>query len=162
MGRVEEATVEGRGAEVGAIVCGEGKFIFTLIAMRHDICPLTACVFRYGHRVPSHRTHDHRPTANRCSGPSKEKRPIRRARQGNRVHPTQLQYLLSFQLTTSFCLVRVDLNSQAMEKFLQTVFQAVLRHLPFTTLKAIVVASPGFTKDAVSFRLLQSNNKKGR
>jgi len=36
-----------------------------------------------------------------------------------------------------------------MDRFFQTCFQAVLRHLPFTTLKAIVVASPGFTRDAV-------------
>ena len=27
LGRVEEATQEGRGAEVGAIICGEGQFL---------------------------------------------------------------------------------------------------------------------------------------
>ncbi len=39
---------------------------------------------------------------------------------------------------------------QAMEKFFSTVYAAILRHLPFQTLRAIVVASPGFTKDSVS------------
>jgi stalled ribosome rescue protein Dom34 len=38
---------------------------------------------------------------------------------------------------------------QAMDNFFQTVYQAVLRLLPFQTLKAIVIASPGFTKDSV-------------
>lgn len=38
---------------------------------------------------------------------------------------------------------------QAMERFMQTVYQAIIRHLPFATLKVVVLASPGFTKDAV-------------
>lgn len=40
-------------------------------------------------------------------------------------------------------------GAQAMDNFFQTVYQAVLRLLPFQTLKAIVIASPGFTKDSV-------------
>lgn len=40
-------------------------------------------------------------------------------------------------------------GEQAMDNFFQTVYQAVLRLLPFQTLKAIVIASPGFTKDSV-------------
>ncbi len=36
-----------------------------------------------------------------------------------------------------------------MEKFFAQVYAAILRHLPFTTLRAIVIASPGFTKDSV-------------
>ena len=42
-------------------------------------------------------------------------------------------------------------SSQALDRFYKTLFEAVLRHLPYATLKAIVLASPGFTKDGVSF-----------
>ena len=37
-----------------------------------------------------------------------------------------------------------------MEKFFAAVYAAVLRHLPFQTLRAIVIASPGFTREGVS------------
>jgi stalled ribosome rescue protein Dom34 len=37
-----------------------------------------------------------------------------------------------------------------MENFFQSVYQAILRLIPFQTLKAIVIASPGFTKESVS------------
>ncbi len=36
-----------------------------------------------------------------------------------------------------------------MEHFFSTVYQAVLRLIPYQSLKAIVLASPGFTKDSV-------------
>lgn len=36
-----------------------------------------------------------------------------------------------------------------MDKFYQTVYSSLLRHLPFGTLRAIVIASPGFTKDSL-------------
>jgi hypothetical protein len=36
-----------------------------------------------------------------------------------------------------------------MENFFQSVYQAILRLIPFQTLKAIVIASPGFTKESV-------------
>jgi stalled ribosome rescue protein Dom34 len=42
---------------------------------------------------------------------------------------------------------------QAMDKFFATVYAGILRHLPLQTLKAIVIASPGFTKDSVSTEL---------
>jgi protein pelota len=42
------------------------------------------------------------------------------------------------------------LISQAMEKFFAAVYAAILRHLPFQTLRAIVIASPGFTRESVS------------
>lgn len=38
---------------------------------------------------------------------------------------------------------------QAMEKFFAAVYAAILRHLPFQTLRAIVIASPGFTRESV-------------
>lgn len=37
-----------------------------------------------------------------------------------------------------------------MENFFSTVYQAILRLMPYQTLKAIVIASPGFTKESVS------------
>jgi protein pelota len=41
-------------------------------------------------------------------------------------------------------------HEKAMEKFFAAVYAAILRHLPFQTLRAIVIASPGFTKESVS------------
>jgi protein pelota len=43
-----------------------------------------------------------------------------------------------------------------MEKFFAAVYAAVLRHLPFQTLRAIVIASPGFTREGVSLPRLFS------
>jgi protein pelota len=40
---------------------------------------------------------------------------------------------------------------QAMENFFSSVYQAILRLIPFQSLKAIVIASPGFTKESVSW-----------
>lgn len=37
-----------------------------------------------------------------------------------------------------------------MENFFSSVYQAILRLIPFQSLKAIVIASPGFTKESVS------------
>ena len=42
---------------------------------------------------------------------------------------------------------------QAMDKFFAAVYAAILRHLPFHSLKAIVIASPGFTRESVSSHL---------
>jgi stalled ribosome rescue protein Dom34 len=41
-----------------------------------------------------------------------------------------------------------------MDNFFSAVYQAILRLIPFQTLKAIVIASPGFTKDSVGSRHL--------
>lgn len=37
-----------------------------------------------------------------------------------------------------------------MANFLSIVYQAILRLIPYDSLKAVVIASPGFTKDTVS------------
>jgi protein pelota len=37
-----------------------------------------------------------------------------------------------------------------MENFFSSVYNSLLRLVPFQTLKAVVIASPGFTKDSVS------------
>lgn len=46
--------------------------------------------------------------------------------------------------------VHFPLLQKAIDKFFAAVYAAVLRHLPFQTLRAIVIASPGFTRDSVS------------
>ncbi|KAJ9105535.1 hypothetical protein QFC21_001906 [Naganishia friedmannii] len=81
--RIEEATKEGRGADVGAVVLGE------VIRQRIDTS------------VP-------------------------RKRAG-----------------------AASAHEKAMEKFFAAVYAAILRHLPFQTLRAIVIASPGFTKESL-------------
>lgn len=84
IGRIEEATVEGRGAEVGAVVCGEGQSV-TISAdlVRHclTILVVRACsetlfspyspILRLGDGLSLDGTHDDRPTADRGSGSQK-------------------------------------------------------------------------------------------
>ncbi|RSH81591.1 Translation factor pelota [Saitozyma podzolica] len=94
--RIEEATKEGRGAEVGAIVLGEGTAAICLLSEH-----MTTVRQRIETSVP------------------------RKRKGGTSGH------------------------DKAMDNFFQTVYQAVLRLLPFQTLKAIVIASPGFTKDSL-------------
>ncbi|ORY32575.1 pelota [Naematelia encephala] len=94
--RIAESTKEGRGAEVGAIVCGEGTA---------SICLLSEHMTVVRQRIES-------------SVPRKRKG-------GTSGH------------------------DKAMESFYKSVYDAVLRLLPYQTLKAIVIASPGFTKDSL-------------
>ncbi|KAJ9112282.1 hypothetical protein QFC19_000701 [Naganishia cerealis] len=95
--RIEEATKEGRGADVGAIVLGE------VIRQRIDTS------------VP-------------------------RKRAG-----------------------AASAHEKAMDKFFSAVYAAILRHLPYQTLRAIVIASPGFTKESLYDYIFQqaalTNNK---
>lgn len=50
-----------------------------------------------------------------------------------------------------------------MANFLSTVYAAILRLIPFETLKVVVIASPGFTKDTLYDYIFQqataTNNK---
>ena len=39
--------------------------------------------------------------------------------------------------------------SQGMARFFDTLYAALLRHIPYNTLRAVVLASPGFTKDTL-------------
>ncbi|OXB40022.1 mRNA surveillance protein pelota [Cryptococcus neoformans] len=94
--RVQESTQEGRGAEVGAIVCGEGTAALCLLSEH-----MTVIRQRIDMPVP------------------------RKRKGGTSGH------------------------DKAVENFFSTVYQAILRLIPFQTLKAIVIASPGFTKDAL-------------
>ncbi|WWD17470.1 mRNA surveillance protein pelota [Kwoniella shandongensis] len=94
--RIEESTQEGRGAEVGAIVCGEGTAA---------ICLLSEHMTVVRQRIDT---------------------PVPRKRKGG-----------------------TSGHDKAVENFFSTVYQAVLRLIPFQTLKAVVIASPGFTRDSL-------------
>jgi len=50
---------------------------------------------------------------------------------------------------------------KAEGRFLQQVYDAALRHFDFTTLKVIIIASPGFTKDAVMSHFLAEATRTG-
>ncbi|ORX36829.1 pelota [Kockovaella imperatae] len=94
--RIEESTKEGRGAEVGAVVCGEGTAAICLLSEH-----MTVVRQRIDTAVP------------------------RKRKGGTSGH------------------------DKAMETFFSNVYQAVLRLIPYQTLKAIVIASPGFTKESL-------------
>jgi protein pelota len=126
--RVEEACIEGRGAEVGAIVCGEGERVFF-----QPLGELLTIYSRTG-------------TAALC--------------------------LLSEHMTT--IVQRLDipvprknagssLHDKGLERFYNGVYTAFLRLIPFSTLRVIVLASPGFTKDAlydyIFAQATKANNK---
>lgn len=113
--RIQESTQEGRGAEVGAIVCGQGTSQIHLAAMRADILHLyigTAALCLLSEHMTVIR--------------QRIDMPVPRKRKGG-----------------------TSAHDKAVENFFSTVYQAILRLIPFQTLKAIVVASPGFTKDAL-------------
>jgi hypothetical protein len=86
IGRIEEATVEGRGAEVGAVVCGEGESLPLSLACLDQgtvrelivICMMTMTMFvgeyRFGNGLPLDGTHDHRPSAYRGTRPKETER----------------------------------------------------------------------------------------
>ena len=41
------------------------------------------------------------------------------------------------------------LHDKGLARFYDTLYPSFLRHIPYTTLRAIVIASPGFVRDAV-------------
>ncbi|OCF36702.1 mRNA surveillance protein pelota [Kwoniella heveanensis CBS 569] len=94
--RIQESTAEGRGAEVGAIVCGEGTAAICLLSEH-----MTVVRQRIETSVP------------------------RKRKGGTSGH------------------------DKAMDNFFSTVYQAILRLIPFQDLKAIVIASPGFTRESL-------------
>ncbi|KAJ1308627.1 hypothetical protein OPQ81_004324 [Rhizoctonia solani] len=94
--RVEEAIVPGRGAEVGAVVCGEGTAAICLLSEHMT-------VIRQRIEVP-----------------------VPRKRMGSST-----------------------LHEKGLAKFYEALYAAFLRHIPVESLRVIVIASPGFTKDSV-------------
>ncbi|TDL29485.1 hypothetical protein BD410DRAFT_758360 [Rickenella mellea] len=94
--RVNEACEPGRGAEVGAIVCGEGTAAFCLLSQHMTVVRQRIDV------------------------------PVPRKRTGSSA-----------------------LHDKGLTKFYDTLYQSFLRHIPYSSLRAIVIASPGFVMDAV-------------
>lgn len=41
------------------------------------------------------------------------------------------------------------LHDKGLNRFYETLYQSFLRHIPYASLRAIVIASPGFVKDAI-------------
>lgn len=99
LGRVEEAIVPGRGAEVGAIVCGEGTAAFCLLSQH-----MTLVTHRISVPIP---------------------------RKASSSGTTQ--------------------HEKALAKFYATLYDSFVRHIPYASvgLRAIVIASPGWVRDAV-------------
>ncbi|KAI0303272.1 eRF1 domain 1-domain-containing protein [Russula brevipes] len=96
--RIEEASQPGRGAEVGAVVCGEGTAAFCLLSQH-----MTVVLQRIDVPVP-------------------------RKRAGS-----------------------ATAHEKGLARFYDTLYQSFLRHIPYAnpTLRAIVIASPGWVRDSV-------------
>lgn len=110
LGRVEEAIVPGRGAEVGAVVCGEGQATFCLLSQ----------------------------------------------------HMTLVTHRLNVPIPRKASATGASHHEKGLIKFYTTLFDAFLRHIPYAnpSLKAIVIASPGWVRDSVyEFILTESLNR---
>ena len=55
------------------------------------------------------------------------------------------------------------MHDKGLVRFYETLYQSFLRHIPYASLRAIVIASPGFVKDAVYDHIFaeatRTNNK---
>ncbi|GAA6007075.1 hypothetical protein JCM11491_001498 [Sporobolomyces phaffii] len=108
--RIKEMTEPGRGADVGAIVCGEGLA---------SICVITNHTTIIRQRIDV---------------------PVPRKRKGG---ATALG------------------ADKAHSRYLHQVYSAVVRHFDFDQLKVLIIASPGFTKEAVYSFLLEEAIRQG-
>ena len=97
LARVDEAIIPGRGAEVGAVVCGEGVAAFCLLSQH-----LTLVTHRISMSIPR-------------------------------------------KLASS------DQHDKGLRKFYSAVYDSFVRHIPYANagLRAVVIASPGWVRDAV-------------
>ena len=111
LSRIEEAIVPGRGAEVGAVVCGEGVAAFCLLSQH-----LTLVTHRVSIPIPR-----------------------KSASSGAAQHDKGLQ------------------------KFYAALYDSFVRHIPYanTGLRAIVIASPGWVRDAVFDYIFTEAGKRG-
>ena len=109
--RVEEAIIPGRGAEVGAVVCGEGVAAFCLLSQHMTLV--------------THRISVAIPRKSASSGASQ--------------------------------------HDKALIKFYGTLYDSFVRHIPYATvgLRAIVIASPGWVRDAVLDYIMAEAVKRG-
>ncbi|KAJ7094647.1 eRF1 domain 1-domain-containing protein [Mycena belliarum] len=110
--RVEEAIIPGKGAEVAALVCGEGTAAFCLLSQHMTL------------------------VANRLSLPIPRK-------SGSSSGATQ--------------------HEKGLNKFYGTLYESFIRHVPYANvgLKAIVIASPGWVRDAVYDYLVAEASRRG-
>ncbi|TFL05844.1 eRF1 domain 1-domain-containing protein [Pterulicium gracile] len=108
LGVVEQSIVPGRGAEVAAVVCGEGQAVFCLLSEH-----MTVIANRLKVNVPR-----------KASGSQ---------------------------------------HDAGLNKFYSAVYDGITRHVPYQTpeLKAIVVASPGWVRDAVVDYVQAEATKRG-
>ena len=109
--RVEEAIIPGKGAEVGAVVCGEGVAAFCLLSQHMTLV--------------THRISVAIPRKSASSGASQ--------------------------------------HDKALVKFYGTLYDSFVRHIPYATvgLRAIVIASPGWVRDAVFDHMMAEAAKRG-
>ncbi|KAI0322478.1 pelota [Amylostereum chailletii] len=108
--RIQEASVPGRGAEVGAIVCGEGTAAFCLLSQHMTVVRQRIDI------------------------------PIPRKRVGS-----------------------ATAHEKGLAHFYDVLYQTFLRHIPFASpgLRAIVIASPGWVRDAVFDHIMAEANRTG-
>ncbi|EGO02193.1 hypothetical protein SERLA73DRAFT_104568 [Serpula lacrymans var. lacrymans S7.3] len=111
LSRVQESCIPGRGAEVGAVVIGEGTAAFCLLSQH-----LTLVTHRLSVPIPR-----------KASAP------------GTAQH------------------------EKAMVKFYAALYDAFTRHIPYATpgLRAIVLASPGWTRDGVYDWIVGEASRRG-
>ncbi|KZT74317.1 hypothetical protein DAEQUDRAFT_761185 [Daedalea quercina L-15889] len=110
LARVEESCVPGRGAEVAAVVCGEGTAIFCLLSEH-----MTVVLQRLEVPIP------------------------RKIATGSSAH------------------------EKGLAKFYSSLYASFLRHIPYAnpSLRAIVIASPGWVRDAVFDYIMAEASRTG-
>ncbi|KAI0952137.1 hypothetical protein AcV7_008036 [Taiwanofungus camphoratus] len=110
LSRVEESCVPGRGAEVGAVVCGEGTAIFCLLS--------------------EHMT----------------------------VILQRLEVPIPRKLSTG-----ASAHEKGLTRFYSALYASFLRHIPYSapSLRAIVIASPGWVRDAVFDYIMAEASRTG-
>ncbi|KAH9482560.1 Protein pelota [Psilocybe cubensis] len=108
--RVEESIIPGKGAEVAAIVCGEGVAAFCLLSQH-----MTLVTHRLNVQIP------------------------RKSSSGASQH------------------------DKGLGKFYSALYESFLRHIPYANvaLRAIVIASPGWVRDAVYDFMISEATKRG-
>ncbi|EKM59783.1 uncharacterized protein PHACADRAFT_137997 [Phanerochaete carnosa HHB-10118-sp] len=108
--RVEESCVPGRGAEVAAVVCGEGTAVFCLLSQN-----MTVILQRLEVSIP------------------------RKIAANSSVH------------------------EKGLERFYSQLYASFLRLIPYSnpSIRAIVIASPGWVRDSVLDHIMQEANRTG-
>jgi len=111
LARVEEAIIPGKGAEVAAVVCGEGVAAFCLLSQ----------------------------------------------------HMTLVTHRLNVSIPRKSSSTGASQHDKGLEKFYAALYDSFIRHIPYAnvSLRAIVIASPGWVRDAVYDYILAESSKRG-